>query len=128
MGVFADIVGAIFGPRPQATQRATVASAPGTGAATATPASASGAISRAEVEAHIARIKGAEDYNWRESIVDLLKLLELDSAFSARKELAAELGHMGVYSGSAEENKWLHAAVMQKLAETGGKVPDSFKD
>jgi hypothetical protein len=66
--------------------------------------------------------------NYRTSIVDLLKLLDLDSSLSARKELAAELNvHAGDH-GSAEQNIALQKAVMRKLAENGGKVPDSLKD
>ena len=62
--------------------------------------------------------------NWRVSIVDLLKALDLDSSLAARKELAAELNYTGPYAdGSAEKNIWLHKAVMQTLAENGGKIP-----
>jgi hypothetical protein len=65
--------------------------------------------------------------NWRTSIVDLLKLLDLDSSLTARKQLASELNvHVG-QDGTAEENVALHKAVMQKLEENGGKVPDSLK-
>jgi hypothetical protein len=65
--------------------------------------------------------------NYRESIVDLLKLLDLDSSLNARKSLADELGvHVGE-PGSAEQNIALHKAVMQKVAANGGKVPDSMK-
>jgi 3-oxoacyl-ACP reductase-like protein len=65
--------------------------------------------------------------NWRSSIVDLLKLLDLDSSLSARKQLASELNvHTGA-DGSAEENIALHQAVMTKLEENGGKVPASLK-
>lgn len=66
--------------------------------------------------------------DWRHSIVDLLKLLDLDSSLDARKELAAELGVDAGAHGSAEQNIALHKAVMRKLAENGGKVPDSLKD
>lgn len=69
----------------------------------------------------------SERLNWRESIVDLLKLLDLDSSFAARKELAEELGDEGGYTGTAEENIALHRKVMAKLAENGGKVPDDLK-
>ena len=65
--------------------------------------------------------------NWQTSIVDLLKLLDLDSSLAARKQLATELNvHVGA-DGSADENIALHKAVMQKLADNGGKVPDSLK-
>lgn len=65
--------------------------------------------------------------NWRTSIVDLMKLLELDSSLERRKELADELGFNGDKSDSAAMNIWLHKAVMRKLAENGGKVPASLQ-
>ena len=68
-----------------------------------------------------------EKYDWQKSIVDLMKLLNLDSSLNARKELAKELGYTGALDGSAEMNVWLHKQVMTKLAETGGKVPDSLR-
>lgn len=67
--------------------------------------------------------QNTQKLNWRTSIVDLMKLLDLDSSLQARKELAAELGYSGAKDGSAEMNLWLHKQVMQKLAENGGKVP-----
>jgi hypothetical protein len=66
--------------------------------------------------------------NYRESIVDLLKLLDLDSSLEARKQLATELGVNAGAPGTAEQNIALQKAVMRKLAENGGKVPDSLKD
>ena len=66
--------------------------------------------------------------NYRTSIVDLLKLLDLDSSLDARKELAQELGVNAGAHGSAEQNIALQKAVMKKLAENGGKVPDSLRD
>ena len=75
----------------------------------------------------IAAEKGGKS-DWRNSIVDLLKLLDLDSSLSARKELAAELDVNAGAHGSAEQNIALHKAVMRKLAENGGKVPDDLKD
>ena len=66
--------------------------------------------------------------NWRTSIVDLLKLLDLDSSLAARKELGQELNVHAGADGSAEQNIALSKAVMQKLAENGGKVPDSLRN
>ena len=66
--------------------------------------------------------------NYQTSIVDLLKLLELDSSLEARKQLATELGVNAGAPGTAEQNIALQKAVMRKLAENGGKVPDSLKD
>jgi hypothetical protein len=68
-----------------------------------------------------------EQLNWRTSIVDLMKLLGLDSSLSARKELASELHYTGNTEDSAAMNIWLHKQVMQKLAANGGKVPDDLK-
>lgn len=79
------------------------------------------------VLANMAKQKGGGG-NYRESIVDLLKLLDLDSSLDARKELAQELGVNAGAHGSAEQNIALQKAVMRKLAENGGKVPDSLKD
>ena len=132
MSIFGSIVSAIFGHK---------AAAPGTTAATGSSAAPSAApsaplpgatgkpMTRAEVEAMIAKVAAGqkEDYNWKQSIVDLMKLLNLDSSLNARKELAQELGYTGALNGSAEMNVWLHQQVMTKLAESGGKVPDSLK-
>jgi hypothetical protein len=89
----------------------------------------SGAMTREAVEAMIAKLasKSKEDLNWKQSIVDLMKLLNLDSSLNARKELAQELGYTGALNGSAEMNVWLHKQVMTKLAEGGGTVPASMK-
>jgi hypothetical protein len=86
-------------------------------------------MSRAELEELIKTTTSQqnEDLNWRESIVDLMKLFKLDSSLGARKELAKELGYTGALDGSAEMNVWLHREVMAKLAETGGKVPEHLK-
>jgi hypothetical protein len=72
--------------------------------------------------------QNSQKLDWRHSIVDLMKLLGLDSSLSARQELARELGYSGATDGSAEMNIWLHRQVMQKLAENGGRVPDSLKN
>jgi hypothetical protein len=68
-----------------------------------------------------------EKLDWRKSIVDLMKPLDLDSSLSARKELAQELHYSGDMNDSASMNVWLHKQVMQKLAENGGKVPEELK-
>jgi len=130
MSIFGSIVSAIFGSRA-----ASAAPAPGSTSSTtaarpaATAAPPAGAMSRADVEAMIGKIAAeqSEKLNWRESIVDLMKLLKLDSSLTARKQLAQELGYTGALDGSAEMNVWLHKQVMTKLAESGGKVPDSLK-
>ena len=86
-------------------------------------------MTQEQVEAMIVKLADAqrEKYNWKGSIVDLMKLLNLDSSLSARKQLAQELGYKGKLTGSAEMNVWLYNQVMQNLAETGGVVPDSLK-
>jgi hypothetical protein len=155
MSVFGSIVSAIFGSKHAASVTGAAASpapSPSAGSAkgtsapspsTATAASASAAsagtstvsaaaakpISKADVEAILAKLADEqdEDYDWKRSIVDLMKLLKLDSGLGARKQLAQELGYTGALDGSAEMNVWLHKQVMTKLAESGGKVPDSLK-
>ena len=66
--------------------------------------------------------------NWKTSIVDLMKALNLDSSLKARQELADELGYTGDKNDSAKMNIWLHKQVIAKLAANGGKVPDDLKD
>ncbi|MEZ0495975.1 DUF3597 domain-containing protein [Sphingomonas sp. IW22] len=78
--------------------------------------------------ARIAQAKGNPDLNWKTSIVDLMKLLDLDSSLANRKELATELGYQGATDGSAEMNIWLHQAVMRELSKSGGAVPANLKD
>jgi hypothetical protein len=126
MSIFGKIVSAIFGTGGAAAASATAA--PGTTAA-GTPATGK-PMTREELEAMIEKIAqdtGRQNYNWRQSIVDLMKLLGLDSSLSARKELAKELGYTGALDGSAEMNIWLHKTVMAKLMESGGTVPDDLK-
>jgi hypothetical protein len=93
----------------------------------AAPATAS--IAGVDVEAILTNLAAhhAEKLDWRKSIVDLMKLLDLDSSLTARKELAAELLYTGDTEDSATMNIWLHKQVMTKLAENGGKVPDDLK-
>ena len=134
MSVFGNIMSAIFGNKaaagaaPKGVVPGTTAAVPGTPTAAGTPATGK-PMTRQEVEAMIAKIDDEqdEDYNWKQSIVDLMKLLKLDSSLSSRKQLAQELGYTGNLDGSAEMNIWLHKQVMTKLAESGGTVPDSLK-
>ena len=72
--------------------------------------------------------KGSPDLNWKTSIVDLMKLLDIDSGLDNRKQLADELGYTGEKDGSAEMNIWLHKEVMRRLAANGGTVPASLTD
>ena len=137
MSIFGSIMNAIFGSKaaaaPAAPSGGASPSAPSASPSVAPGApsasSATAPMSRADVEALIAKIEESRGvkYNWRQSIVDLMKLLDLDSSLAARKELAQELGYTGALDGSAEMNVWLHKQVMEKLAASGGKVPESLK-
>ena len=97
----------------------------GMGASAAAGAGAGARPQNVDVEAVLTEraAKKGEKLNWRTSIVDLMKVLDLDSSLGERKELAKELGYKGELNGSAEMNMWLHKQVMQKLAANGGKVP-----
>ena len=131
MSVFGSIISAIFGSPHAAgvTAAAGASSAPASSGGTSAASAAAKPISQADVRAILEKLAGDqdEDYNWKESIVDLMKLLKLDSGLGARKQLAQELGYSGALDGSAEMNIWLQKQVMTKLAESGGKVPDSLK-
>ncbi|GAA4326004.1 DUF3597 domain-containing protein [Pigmentiphaga soli] len=131
MSFFKDILGKIFGHASAATPGAGTP-APGTppAAAPGAPgASAAPAAPPVDVEAVLSGLaaKNPQKLNWRTSIVDLLKLLDLDSSLAARQQLAAELHYDGDTNDSAAMNIWLHKQVMRKLAENGGKVPDDLK-
>lgn len=135
MGIFSSIWDRIKGhkkPQPRAPQTPTTPPAAPTATATATTAAAaSQPLPPVDVEAvlqSMADLKGEGAGNWRTSIVDLLKLLGLDSSLEARKQLAQELGVQAGAHGSAEQNMALSKAVWRKLAENGGLVPDSLRD
>ena len=138
MGIFSSIMDKIFhhsraaqpapqpgaqaGTPPAAQQSAQAATAP-----TAPPAQQP--LRNVDIDAvlgQLATSKGGGG-NWRTSIVDLLKLLDMDSSLTARKTLAQELNVRAGADGSAEQNIALQKAVMQKIAENGGKVPDSLR-
>ncbi|HEX7784231.1 MAG TPA: DUF3597 domain-containing protein [Sphingobium sp.] len=133
MSIFGKIKDAIFGkkkePEPAAAAPAAPAPTPAASAPQAAPA-APIAISEVDVEAILAdeAAKKGQTLNWRTSIVDLMKLLDIDSSLANRKELATELGYTGALDGSAEMNIWLHKAVMRELAKNGGKVPTDLTD
>ena len=93
-------------------------------------APAAAPMQQVDVEAVLNNMQqqSGQQLNWRTSIVDLLKLLGLDSSLQARKELAAELNYTGDTNDSATMNIWLHRQVMNKLAANGGKVPADLKD
>ena len=120
--------GASGSPTSQQTQSAG-AGAQQTQSASAPSSGGQQQLQSVDVDAVLSRLASQRGGggNWRTSIVDLLKLLDLDSSLNARKELANELNVHAGADGSAEENIALHKAVMTKLAENGGKVPDSLK-
>ena len=92
-------------------------------------AAASVAISEVDVVKHLAELSVGKDLNWKVSIVDLLKLLEIDSSREARNELAVELGcPADLMHDSAKMNVWLHKEVLKKIAENGGNIPQSLLD
>jgi hypothetical protein len=131
MGIFSSIWNKITGHKPKTAPRPapTPSAVPPTPSAAPIPTAAP-ALPPVDVEAvlsDLAESKGGGG-NWRTSIVDLLKLLDLDSSLAARKELAEELNvHAGEH-GSAEQNIALSKAVWKKLAENGGQVPASLRD
>ena len=133
MSIFGDIWNKIVGhsdatPPPATSTTAQSSTPTPSGADTASSAAPTpaGAVDVEAILVTMATAKGRPS-NWRTSIVDLLILLDLDSNLSARKELAQELNVHAGADGSAEQNIALHKAVMHKLEENGGKVPDSLK-
>ena len=127
MSIFGNIMSAIFGKSAQAQPAGTQ----GTSANQTSPSTVPEASPQqsgqknVDVEAILTeRVKTkGQKLDWRHSIVDLMKLLDLDSSFAARKQLAQELHYDGDMNDSAKMNMWLHKQVMQKLAANGGKVP-----
>jgi 3-oxoacyl-ACP reductase-like protein len=123
-------------PAPQAqTQAPAPAPSPAPAAGTSGTAGAAAAPAatlnqQVDVEEILTNMQkqSGQQLNWRTSIVDLLKLLNLDSSLQARKELAAELHYTGDTNDSASMNIWLHKQVMTKLAQNGGKVPADLQD
>ena len=132
MGIFSNIYNKIFHHASDAAPAATPAAATDAPAAPAPAAAAAPAVAVPVVDVEVVLVdlasKNAETLNWRTSIVDLMKLLQLDSSLASRKELAQELHFTGDTSDSASMNIWLHRQVMIKLAENGGKVPEELKN
>jgi Domain of unknown function (DUF3597) len=131
MSIFGKIMSAIFGTKADAAPAGGGAAA-GAGSSS-TGSSGGSAAAPAAVTVDVAPIldkavaaKG-EKLAWRTSIVDLMKALDIDSSFSARKDLAKELGYTGDTNDSASMNIWLHKQVMTKLAANGGKLPPDIK-
>lgn len=130
MGIFGSIKNAIFGQARAAQTAATGSSTipPAGGQAQPQPQADQQPVDVEAVLTQISAQKGNPDLNWRSSIVDLMKLLDLDSSLNNRKELATELGYTGEKDGSAEMNIWLHRRVMEELEKNGGLVPAGLKD
>lgn len=138
MGIFNSIRDAIFGKKAQAQDLPPI-NMPG-GMATPSAAPTGNAFADApivaptqpqqttlvNVENSLDSMPGADRLNWRTSIVDLMKLINVDSDYASRKALASELGRED-YEGNAEDNLWLHKRVMQELAANGGEVPESLR-
>jgi hypothetical protein len=133
MSIFGKIMSAIFGTKADAAPASSgAASAPASGSAAAAGGSSSASAAPAQtvdvapiLDKAVAAKK--EKLEWRTSIVDLMKALDIDSSFAARKELAKELGYTGDSNDSASMNIWLHKQVMAKLAANGGKLPADVK-
>ena len=140
MSIFGNILSAIFHHSSSAAA-ATPGAAPAAGAPpaqsgpagtpTAAPTAAPTTAPAAAVDVTAIMdglaAQSSERLDWRRSIVDLMKLINLDSSLTARKELAQELSYSGDMNDSASMNIWLHKQVMTKLAENGGKVPDELR-
>jgi len=133
MSIFGKIMGAIFG---QAAVTPAGGAATPAGGGSSSGASAGGGASATAAPAQTVEVAPIldkavaakhEKLEWRTSIVDLMKALDIDSSLAARKELAKELGYTGDTNDSASMNVWLHKQVMAKLAANGGKLPPEIK-
>ena len=132
MGLFNNLMSKIFGHAnatgaPNSPTQST-SGAPQQAQAPAAPAATVAAPPAVDVTAILNDLakKNPEKLDWKRSIVDLMKLVGMDSSFTARKQLAAELHYSGDPNDSAAMNIWLHKEVMKKLAENGGKVPQEL--
>ncbi len=129
MSIFGKIMSAIFGSSATAapTGGAAAGTAPAGGGGAAAPAAAPAQTVDVAPILDKAVAAKKEKLEWRTSIVDLMKALDIDSSLPARKELAKELGYTGDTNDSASMNIWLHKQVMTKLAANGGKLPPEIK-
>lgn len=131
MSIFGTIVSTIFhhadSPPPASAAAPASSSTPASASAPTTqPAAPAGTVDVAAVMDKLDAQSSEKGLDWRHSIVDMLKLLKLDSSLHARKELAQELHYSGNMNDSASMNVWLHGQVMTKLAQNGGKVPSDL--
>jgi len=140
MGIFGTIMSKILGRTPsspaaasEAPSSAQATTAAGTATAAGTPAPSAEKAAPPGPPVDVAAVldaltdKAKQELDWKHSIVDLMKLLSLDSSLAARKELAKELHYGGDTSDSATMNVWLHKQIMRNLAANGGKLPDELK-
>lgn len=134
MGIFSNIMGKIFGHKTKAAPTTTAtkpvpapAPAPTPTAAPVSPAPAPQPVGVTAVLDDLAA-NNPQKLDWRRSIVDLMKLVGMESSLAERKELADELGYTGDKADSAAMNIWLHKQVIKKLSENGGKVPAELMD
>jgi Domain of unknown function (DUF3597) len=135
MSIFGKIMSGIFGSKVDAAPASSGSAGGGTpsAAGSAAPAAPSAAPAAPPQSVDVAAILDKavvakkEKLEWRTSIVDLMKALDIDSSLAARKELAKELGYSGDTNDSATMNVWLHKQVMNKLAAHGGKLPPEIK-
>ncbi|WPB58791.1 DUF3597 domain-containing protein [Xylophilus sp. GOD-11R] len=125
MSIFGNILGKFFPSANAATPAATATPQGLTSAIAGAPAA--GSVDIAQVIEGLIQKAGGGTFNWKSSIVDLMKLLGLDSSLPARQALAKELGFSGDSNDSAAMNVWLHKTVMAKLAANGGKLPADLK-
>jgi len=125
MGILSNIFHKLFPASHPAVKQADPASTATAAPRADVPPAVSATVEPVDVTAMLDNMlsQAGQPLNWRTSIVDLLKLLHLDSSLDARKELARELHYSGDTADSAAMNMWLHKQVMQKLAANGGKVP-----
>ena len=130
MSIFGKIMGAIFGTSASATPASGGAASPASGGTAssggASPAAPAQTVDVAPILDKAVAAKG-EKLEWRTSIVDLMKALDIDSSLTARKELAKELHYTGDTNDSATMNMWLHKQMMAQLAANGGKLPADVK-
>ena len=126
MSIFGKIMSAIFGTKADAAPAGGGTSGGGAPASSGASAAPAQTVDVAPILDKAVAAKG-EKLEWRTSIVDLMKALDIDSSFAARKELAKELGYTGDSNDSASMNIWLHKQVMTKLAANGGKLPPEIK-
>jgi hypothetical protein len=131
MSVLGSIIGKSFGRKSEEPATGTTKTASSTPSSTPSQAAPGTGepIAMVDVEAVLTDLsaKSSQRLDWRHSIVDLMKLLDMDSSLAARKELAQELHYSGDTNDSASMNVWLHKQVMVKLAENGGRVPEELK-